>query len=810
MKTNAKIGVFLCRCGKNIDPLVDLPALHNTICQDPDVTHCEIMSYPCQKPGIEGIMQAVAKNGLNRLIIAGCESRLMLKNFERQLEPVELRTGQIDMINLRGHIAAVSDLDPQKKAQKAAKLITAAVAEMAVLAPTTQKLAHLEGPVMIVGGGVSSFAAAQELDQKGIDFMLAVDEVDPEKVLRTLHHSYPGERSHYERVGRMVKKAVNSPHATILKSLELTSVSGVTGDYTLKFKDPRDNSIQSHKSGAIIACLDAELDPPGPMFGHDGQAVLTLSELEEHFWQKGIPAGQVVIWLSDYETGQPELGQLSARNAWAMARHISECSDQSRVIILYNEQMAVPLSASERALNRKLGILWIPYDKAVRPTVQQEQITFCNLQDHVEHEINWDLLVLSPERSVGGNGLKIAENLGLVHKKGHFLTGHHAKVRPEMVGREETYLAGSARYPCDLQEALTQGRRAADKTAEMLRKAAENELYLPRVVCVVDPAKCIGCGQCQELCECGGIGVADGPGGGLPRVVDPMVCTGGGTCAAACPYHALVLQNNSNDQREARVSELSRQMAADEVVAFACMWGGLPAADIAGKKGLKYDPRTHILGVPCVGQIDPCVMARAFLEGAPGLLLIGCLPEECHHSNGLDHAWSRVNVIKKILSLCGFDRHRIALSHADLNKPEEFIRTVEAFNQMIAALGPIKKTPQNISKLQCMYDLIKFNTRVRHLLSAGLRRPWEDDYRGDQRHALDYDRDFTAVLTEEFLQQRLLQVFKTEKKALNLNQLSNLVHEDEQQIVECLWDMVSTGVIDFSHKDREAFYALNN
>ena len=109
-----------------------------------------------------------------------------------------------------------------------------------------------------------------------------------------------------------------------------------------------------------------------------------------------------------------------------------------------------------------------------------------------------------------------------------------------------------------------------------------------------------------------------------------------------------------------------------------------------------------------------------------------------------------------------------------------------------------------------MYDLIKYNTRVRHLLSAGLRRPWEDDYRGDQRHALDYDRDFTAVLTEEFLQQRLLQVFKTEKKALNLHQLSNLVHEDEQQIVECLWDMVSTGVIDFSHKDREAFYALNN
>ena len=60
MNTSAKTGVFLCKCGNHIDPLVDLQALHGTFCQDPDVTHCEIMSYPCQKPGIEGIMQAVA------------------------------------------------------------------------------------------------------------------------------------------------------------------------------------------------------------------------------------------------------------------------------------------------------------------------------------------------------------------------------------------------------------------------------------------------------------------------------------------------------------------------------------------------------------------------------------------------------------------------------------------------------------------------------------------------------------------------------------------------------------------------------
>ncbi len=152
-----------------------------------------------------------------------------------------------------------------------------------------------------------------------------------------------------------------------------------------------------------------------------------------------------------------------------------------------------------------------------------------------------------------------------------------------MIGREETYLAGSGRYPCDLQEALNQGRKAGIRNVEMIENSQAGQLLVPRIVCVVDPDKCVACGQCQELCDCGGIGIEKST-GGLPRIVDPMLCTGGGTCAAACPYGALVLQNNSTDQKEARIGALSRQMKPDEVVAMACVWGGLPAADNAHRR----------------------------------------------------------------------------------------------------------------------------------------------------------------------------------------------------------------------------------
>ncbi len=744
---NARIGVFICKCGDNIEPLIDLDSLKDSI--KGYAAFCDILTQPCLTPGMEDIMSAISQHNLNRIILAGCDGRIMLKKFETALAPTDILKGQVDMVNLRGHVAAVCDTTPEQKAKKSEKLIKAAIAEMEALTPTQQERAKLEGPVVIVGNGIGAFPAAQKLVRAGVECVLSLDSCDPKEIIDKMHLSYPGERRHYERVQQMIENVLSHEHLTIMEKSRLKELIGVTGDYTLLMEDS--NGMEtSIRASMIIAALDAQLFPPGPEFGYDGQTVLTQPEMETRINQKGIPKGDLVFWVSDYEYDTPDFAGLSAQTAWSMARHIKETSPSTRIILFYNQMMALPLSASEKSISRRLGISWVPYDKAVKPTVQDGYITFCHLKDHVEHEISWDFLVISPRRALRGQAQTTARTLGLVHKQAPFLTGHHARVRPEMIGREETYIVGSARYPCDLQETLNQGRKAGNKNAEMIEKSKKSQLFIPRNVCVVDPEKCVGCGQCQELCDCGGIGVGEYPGGGLPRMVDPMVCTGGGTCAAACPYNALVLQNNSTDQREARIAALSRLLEPCEVVSLACVWGGLPAADHAYRKKLTYDPGIHILGVPCVGQIDPSVMARAFLEGAPGLILIGCDPEECHHSFGVDHTWNRVNLIKKLFSLCGFDRRRIALAHADLNKPEEFVKTANAFTSLIKSLGPIEKTQANQDKLNAIYKLCKHNSRIRTLLSVALRRPEEKTYRGDQKHALAFDKDFNQALEEEY------------------------------------------------------------
>ena len=234
----------------------------------------------------------------------------------------------------------------------------------------------------------------------------------------------------------------------------------------------------------------------------------------------------------------------------------------------------------------------------------------------------------------------------------------------------------------------------------------------------------------------------------------------------------------------------------------------MAAADNAGVKGLKYASNMYMLRVSCIGQLDPSVMARALLDGSPGILLIGCPPEECHHSYGLDHTWVRVNMIKKLLHQAGFDRRRIALAHSDLNEPEEYIRTVEAFAEIMDELGPIERTEENLAKLQGIYDTVA-NPRVRWVVGATLRRPWEDVYPGNQRNALAFDRDLVGILEEEYLRERVKKVLIRESKPLPLDDLAGVLKAKPERVRESLSEMVSEGLIGRLHKDGVAHYVMS-
>jgi len=286
-----------------------------------------------------------------------------------------------------------------------------------------------------------------------------------------------------------------------------------------------------------------------------------------------------------------------------------------------------------------------------------------------------------------------------------------------------------------------------------------------------------------------------------------MLCTGEGTCAASCPELALTLQNCTLAQHEARVTALGRSLAAHEVMGFGCQWSGAAAADQTGLRGLTYNPRFYLLPVRCLGQIDPVVMSRAFLEGANGLLLIGCNPEECHHSYGIDHTWSRVWVLKKLLGLCGLERDRIALAHSDITQPDRFVATVESFCKTLAALGPINRDAETQSRLQALYDTLH-GYRVRWVLGVSLRRPWETSYPMHMPNPTAYDRTLTEIVTEEFFRARVRNLLRVKGKSLPLADITQALVIDEERAHDYLKDMGHEGLISIVFINRTLYYGL--
>ena len=267
----AKIGVFLCRCGGKIEGRVDLDALEETLKGSEFVHHVEILPFTCMTPGLKAVRKTVADQGLNRLIIAGCESRVMLKKFEGELEDLDIFQGQIEMVNLRDHVAQSNNGEPGELAAKGARLIVAAARALSVLAPSPKVAVTFEGPVMILGGGIATYPAAQELVRRNIDTIIAVNTDDPEDEIRMMHEQYPGDRHYHDRLRAIMKEVFDSPHIKKISVGELEKVMGRMGDYQVTFSGEKGRPPLVFNCSAIIAALDGQMRNQGSDFGHDGR-----------------------------------------------------------------------------------------------------------------------------------------------------------------------------------------------------------------------------------------------------------------------------------------------------------------------------------------------------------------------------------------------------------------------------------------------------------------------------------------------------------------------------------------------------------
>jgi len=139
-----------------------------------------------------------------------------------------------------------------------------------------------------------------------------------------------------------------------------------------------------------------------------------------------------------------------------------------------------------------------------------------------------------------------------------------------------------------------------------------------------------------------------------------------------------------------------------KIVAFVCNWCTYAGADLTGTSRMKYSANVKIIRFPCTGRIDFMLLMKAFDNGADGIIVTGCHPNDCHYSTGNFHARRRWIVFRNLLDFAGVDTERIQFSWVSAAEGAKWANVVNSTVEKIKQLGPYENF-EKIS-LSAMFD----------------------------------------------------------------------------------------------------------
>ncbi|MFX0092608.1 MAG: hydrogenase iron-sulfur subunit, partial [Candidatus Hodarchaeota archaeon] len=125
-----------------------------------------------------------------------------------------------------------------------------------------------------------------------------------------------------------------------------------------------------------------------------------------------------------------------------------------------------------------------------------------------------------------------------------------------------------------------------------------------------------------------------------------------------------------------------------EILTFFCHWCTYGGADLAGTSRMQYPPNTRVIRTTCTGRIDIQFILEALVLGADGVIVSGCLPDQCHYKEGNYKAVQRVTFLKRVLDAIGFGGERISMHHISASMAPQFVEMISERVDVIKKLGP--------------------------------------------------------------------------------------------------------------------------
>ncbi len=189
---------------------------------------------------------------------------------------------------------------------------------------------------------------------------------------------------------------------------------------------------------------------------------------------------------------------------------------------------------------------------------------------------------------------------------------------------------------------------------------------------------CRGCGDCEEICEYSAPKLQEQENGVKICSIEEALCKGCGVCASICPSSAITMNHFSNS----RINTLSvKSVDEKKIVVFVCNWCYPMAQDFKklDLNSINSKNSINLIRVMCSGRITPAFIIEAFVQGADGVIGIGCPEGECHYVNGNETAEKNFEKARDILYTLGIRPNKIKLERLSAKKPEKLEKIIGSF-----------------------------------------------------------------------------------------------------------------------------------
>lgn len=697
---DVRTGVFICDCGDRVASVLDMDALEEGVHDLPGVALAQRLRYSCSPDGLAAIRRAIAKRGLNRVLVAGCTPRTLQPRFLAACEQAGLDGALFELVDIREGCAWVHQDEPLAATAKAIDLVRMGLAKVALGQASEPATAQIVPAALVIGGGLAGMTAALTLASAGLPVKLVEREAALGGMLRDAHTLYPDRRNAAEFLAERVKAVTDHPSINVLLQSQVTSISGTVGCYTVSVNGPvgQQNNPSIFDVGAIIVATGVCASRPRGLFRYDGKRVVTQLEFERELRDResgsqstSLPANVVMILCAGQRNeAVPYCSAVCCMVALKQAMEVKATNPQVNVTIIFRDIYLLGEQNHEDELlkARQAGVEFMRYAPSSPPVVAQETVEVHDDLTGTSRRLPYDRIVLATPLLPQPDASVVAHMLNIAQDRNGFFPEVRYRLRPQNYAERGIYICGAAHCPAGWMEAEFQAVSAAFNAMRYLQAGTVTSRA---PVSVVDEELCTGCGNCVETCPFGAISMRKREGVLDLSEIDPLLCKGCGNCVVACPVKAIRLPLNSDAQMLAQIDaalESVSQNGRPRILVFGCEWSSHAAAELAGANKLRYPTEVRLIRVQCAARFDPMHVLWAFFNGADGVFLGGCPPGDCHYTNGNRYAQRRINTLRGLLAESGFDPRRLRREWITPDDPRDFVGKITDFTNLIRALGP--------------------------------------------------------------------------------------------------------------------------